>query len=143
MARTYRFTDKNHPPVPELKVGDRCYKTSGYNTYRVSVCEVRKVVVSWVEADNFIEGDVAHWRIDYYIRTDVDNKYLKSFSMSAFGLDDEHISRIYLTPQETVEEIVRRFKESVCSHAKIIQSEMMRIGYTKKEARKALGNKIR
>lgn len=138
-----QYTDRNHPPVPQLKVGDRCYTTSGYNTYRVSVCEVRKVDVSWVEARTFIEGDVAHWRTDYYIRTDVDNKDLKSYSMSAFGLDDEHLCRIYLTPQEAVEEIVRRFKESVCSHANMIRSEMKRIGYTKQEMRKVLGNKMK
>lgn len=142
MDREYKYTDINHPPVPELKVGDRCYKPSVYNTRSVSTCEIRRVNVVWVEPRSYIDTDVPHWRIDYYIRTDVNIPHLKSTVMSAFGLDNEHLNRIYLTPQEVMEEIIRRFKETVCRQASEIRNEMHRLGYKKSESRKMLNCKV-
>ena len=142
MAREYKYTDRSHPPVPLLKVGDICYATGGNWRRRVSTCEIRRVEVRWVEADRFFSDDVAHWSVDYYIRKDVDWPPLKSTIMSVHGLDDEHINRIYLTPQEAMEEVVRRFKETVCNQADDIRKEMRRLGYTKAESRKMLNYKV-
>lgn len=142
MAREYKYTDRSHPPVPLLKVGDRCYKPSVYNTQSVSTCEIRRVSVVWVEPRSYIDTDVPHWRIDYYIRTDVNIPHLKSTVMSTFGLDDEHLNRIYLTPQEAMGEIIKRFKETVCRQACEIRKEMHRLGYTKAESRKMLNYKV-
>lgn len=142
MVREYKYTDRNHPPVPLLKVGDRCYKPSVYSIQRVSTCEIRRVEVRWVEADRFFKDDVGHWSVDYYIRIDVDWPALKSTIMSVHGLDDEHLNRIYLTPQEAMEEIVRRFKETVCQQACEIRKEMHRLGYKKSESRKMLNYKV-
>lgn len=142
MAREYKYTDWSHPPVPQLKVGDRCYKPSLYDTQSVSTCEIRRVNVVWEEPRPYIDTDVPHWRIDYYIRVDVDKPLCKSTVMSAFGLDDEHINRIYLTPQEAMGEIIRRFKETVCRQACGIRKEMHRLGYTKAESRKMLNYKV-
>ena len=108
----------------------------------MSTCEIRRVNVRWVEADRFFSDDVAHWSVDYYIRIDVDRPELKSTIMSVHGLDDEHINRIYLTPHEAMEEVVRRFKETVCNQADDIRKEMRRLGYTKAESRKMLNYKV-
>lgn len=143
MAREYKYTDINHPPVPELKVGDHCYATSGYNVQSISTCEIRRVNVVWEEPRPYIDTDVPHWRIDYYIRMDVDKPLCKSTVMSAFGLDDEHLNRIYLTPQEAMEELVKRFKETVALQAEQIREEMRRIGYTKAESRKLLDYRLK
>lgn len=137
-----QYTDRNHPPVPQLKVGDRCYMPSLYDTQSVSTCEIRRVNVVWEEPRPYIDTDVPHWRIDYYIRVDVDKPLCKSTVMSAFGLDNEHINRIYLTPQEAMEEIIRRFKETVCRQAGEIRNEMHRLGYKKSESRKMLNYKV-
>lgn len=142
MDREYKYTDRSHPPVPQLKVGDRCYKPSLYDTQSVSTCEIRRVNVVWEEPRPYIDTDVPHWRIDYYIRVDVDKPYLKSTVMSAFGLDNEHLNRIYLTPQEAMEEIVRRFNETVYRQACKIRKEMHRLGYKKSESRKMLNYKV-
>ena len=142
MDREYKYTDRSHPPVPLLKVGDKCYKPSVYNTQSVSTCEIRRVEVRWVEADRFFKDDVGHWSVDYYIRIDVDRPALKSTIMSVHGLDDEHLNRIYLTPQDAMEEVVRRFKETVCNQADDIRKEMRRLGYTKAESRKMLNYKV-
>lgn len=142
MVREYKYTDINHPPIPELKVGDRCYMPSLYDTQSVSTCEIRRVNVVWEEPRPYIDTDVPHWRIDYYIRMDVDQPLCKSTVMSAFGLDDEHINRIYLTPQEAMGEIIRRFKETVCRQACEIRKEMHRLGYKKSESRKMLNYKV-
>lgn len=108
----------------------------------MSTCEVRRVEVKWIEADRFLNDDVAHWSVDYYIRIDVDRPELKSTIMSVHGLDDEHLNRIYLTPQEAMEEVVRRFKETVCNQADDIRKEMHRLGYKKSESRKMLNYRI-
>ena len=142
MDREYKYTDRSHPPVPQLKVGDRCYKPSVYNTQSVSTCEIRRVNVVWVEPMSYMDNDVPHWRIDYYIHTDVNIPQLKSTVMSAFGLDNEHLNRIYLTPQEAMEVIIRRFKETVCRQAGEIRNEMHRLGYKKSESRKMLNYKV-
>jgi hypothetical protein len=63
--------------------------------------------------------------------------------MSAFGLDDEHLNRIYLTPQEAMEELVKRFKKTVVLQAEQIRKEMRRIGYTKAESRKLLDYRLK
>lgn len=142
MEREYKYTDRSHPPVPQLKVGDICYAAGGNWRRRVSTCEIRRVEVKWVESRSYIDNDVPHWRIDYYIRIDVDRPELKSTIMSVHGLDDEHLNRIYLTPQEAMEEVIRRFKETVCSQADDIRKEMHRLGYKKSESRKMLNYKV-
>ena len=131
----HKFTDKNHKPVPELKVGDRCYTSGGsWNDYSwVSTCEIRKVDVHWVEF-----GDEGYWSIDYYIRTDVDIPYLKSTKMGAYHLDNEGLCQIYRTPQEVMDEQIRRFKDMVMNNAERMRQTMRRLGYSEEQRQNLL-----
>ena len=141
-----KFTDKNPPPVPLLKVGDRCYAHcpwNGGNYSHISVCEVRKVEVRWCEPSEYEKeklGEVGHWYINYYIRTDVNSVGLKSTRMNAYhtGEDGCSLKTLYFTPQEALDENIRRFKEMVISKAKDIQKEMRCLGYSEKQCKNLL-----
>ena len=116
-----------------LKVGDICYThwAWGKSYAHVSKCEVRKVEVKWIEPESWRGDSEGHWRIDYYIRTDIDKKSLKSTKMNAYGLyDNDHISQIYLTPQEVMEDNIRRFKKDVMLDVEQMRKSMARLGYS-------------
>lgn len=131
----HKYRDKNHKPVPELKVGDRCYTSGGFNDYSwVSVCEIRKIDVHWVE---FNDGH-GYWTVDYYIRTDVDKPYLKSVKMHAYHLDNEGLCRIYRTPQEVMDENIREFKDMVIKKAEAMRRTMHRLGYSEEQTKNLL-----
>lgn len=141
----YKFCDKNHPPVPRLKVGDRCYAHSefGGRYSRISTCEVRKVEVNWHEPTAFeIEhfGDKGYWHIDYYIRTDVDYPSLKSTKMHAYFTNEDgaHIQSLYFTAQEVMDENIRNFKQMVNDTICEMRSKMQTLGYTENQIRQLL-----
>lgn len=130
----HKYTDKNHKPVPELKVGDRCYTSGGCGEYdSVAVCEIRKVEVNWVGTDE--EG---YWNIKYYIRENVNIPALKSTRMCAYHLDNEGIYDIYRTPQEAMDDNIRRFKERVMNTTMSMRKTMRRLGYTEEQEKKLL-----
>lgn len=132
----HKYTDKNHKPVPELKVGDRCYCSGGsWDDYSwVSTCEVRKVEVRWYE---FSDGE-GYWSVNYYIRTDVDKPALKSTRMCAYNLDGEGIYTIYRTPQEVMDAQIKRFKKMVMNTAMCMRRTMRKLGYTEEQTRNLL-----
>lgn len=131
----HKYTDKNHKPVPELKVGDKCYTTGGHNEfYWVSVCEIRKVEVRWHE---FSDGD-AYWSVNYYIRENVNIPAIKTTRMCAYNLDDEGLYRIYRTPQEAMDENIRYFKECVMKAAIRMRKTMRRLGYSEEQTKNLL-----
>lgn len=141
-----KYTDKNHPPVPLLKVGDRCYTRcpwDGGNYGHISVCEVRKVEVKWCEPTEYEKkalGGVGHWYINYYIRTDINHASLKSTKMYAYhtGEDGCSIKDLYFTPQEVLDENIRRFKDMVIHKAKDIQRTMRSLGYSEEQSKNLL-----
>lgn len=142
-GKEYKFTDKNHPPVPQLKVGDRCYTFCDWDCYNyshISTCEVRKIVVRWIEPDNQL-GRVGHWSVAYYIRTDVDSPGLKTTKIYPYYLNDEGLSRIYLTPQEVMNENIRIFKERVFNQLASMRGTMKKLGYSEEQMSKLLENK--
>ena len=127
----HRFTDKNHPPVPTLKVGDICYAHCPWirNFAHVSTCEVRKVEVKWHE-----DGEGKYWNIYYYIRTDVDNKALKSTRLYPYSLgDDGRRANLYLTPQEVMAENIEYFKRELMSNINSIAKTMKSLGMEDKQ----------
>ena len=127
----HKFTDKNHPPVPTLKVGDICYAHCPWirNHSYVSTCEIRKVEVKWNEGE-----DGGYWNINYYIRTDIDNRGLKSTKMYAYKLgDDGRTADIFLTPQEVMAENIERFKSELMSNIKSMAKTMKSLGMEDKK----------
>ena len=140
----YKFTDKNHPPVPTLKVGDRCYAHCPWGMHydRVSTCEIRKVEVKWIEPNDYEKehlGEVGHWYINYYIRTDVDRVGLKSTKMYAYRLgDDGREPDLYLTPQEVMDKNIIEFKKSLMLQLNGMRKEMKRLGYSVEQTNKLL-----
>lgn len=140
-----KYTDKNHPPVPLLKVGDRCYTScpwDGGNYGHISVCEVRKVEVRWYEPTKYEkeQGEYGYWYINYYIRTDINHASLKSTKIFAYhtGEDGYSIKDLYLTPQEVLDENIRRFKDMVIKKAKDIQRTMRSLGYSEEQTKNLL-----
>lgn len=130
-----KYTDKNHKPVPELKVGDRCYTGGGYADYSsVHVCEIRKVEVKWV--DNH-DGS-GYWMVDYYIRENVNIPAIKTTRMYAYSLDEGRIYRIYRTPQEVMDENIRYFKQMVVRNAEAMRKTMRKLGYPEEKTRNLL-----
>ena len=117
-----KYKDKDHPPVPQLKVGDICYCRWpwGRSYSHVSTCEIRKVEVKWV-------GD--GWVIDYFIRTDIDSVGLKSTKRYAYHLgDDGRKPDIFLTPQEVMERNLEYFKKELLTNVQEISKKMKKLG---------------
>lgn len=142
--RGYKYTDKNHPPVPMLKVGDRCYTHCAWNYHNyehISVCEVRKVEVRWYEPTKYEkeQGEYGYWHIDYYIRTDVNNVALKSTRMYAYhtGEDGFAIKDLYFTPQEVLESNIRDFGRELFSRVTALQNTMRKLGYSQEDMKRA------
>lgn len=139
----YKYTDKNHPPVPTLKVGDRCYCSCpwGVRYDHVSTCEIRKVEVRWYEPTDYDKerGEKGYWHIDYYIRTDIDQVGLKSTRMFAYRLgDDGREADLFLTPQEVMDRNIEDFKKSLIRQVDGIRKEMKRLGYSTEQRTKLL-----
>lgn len=140
----WKYTDKAHPPVPLLKVGDICYCRCSwdyYNVSHISKCEIRKVEVRWIEYNEHERtelGWVSHWNIDYYIRTDIDYPALKSTKLYTYHLEDGNRQDIYLTPQEVLEENVKEFIKQTKTKMQGLQKVMQRLGYSEENARKLL-----
>ena len=134
----YKYTDKNHPPVPLLKVGDICYARWAYGGRarysHVSKCEIRKVEVRWNELSEYGKkhGTHGYWYINYYIRTDVDSYGLKSTKINPYHTGEEggDIKDLYLTPQEVMEENVVDFIKKVKNTAGEIRKTMLSLGYS-------------
>lgn len=141
MKVEYKFIDKNHPPVPQLKVGDICYTKSDsvICRYGYSKCEVRKVEVKWIEPCGY-NDNVGHWSIVYYLRTDIDDPVLKSTRLQPYTLNEcgGRLQTIYLTPQEVMKTIVNDFKRDATEWVGRIKSELLAIGYDKKDISKML-----
>lgn len=144
----HRYKDKNHPPVPQLKVGDRCYTFCTFGIGRrydyVTTCEVRKVEVKWYEPSSYDreKGAYGYWYIDYYIRTDVDYKALKSTRMYAYRLgDDGREPDLFLTPQEVMDENIRDFKDMVAKNIESMRKTMHSLGYSEEQTKKLLESK--
>ena len=138
----YKFKDKNHPPVPTLKVGDKCYAFCDFGRHYdyVSTCEVRKVDVKWYEPTEYEKknGWCGYWHIDYYVRIVYDylNKSTKRF---AYRLgDDGRDPNLFLTPQEVLDINIRDFKKMVIENVKSLQKKMTALGYTQEQATKLL-----
>lgn len=133
----HKYTDKNHKPVPELKVGDRCYKSGGYDDYSsVNVCEIRKVEVRWIESH---DGS-GYWSISYYIRENVDCKALKTTRVFPFYLHGEEIgcNEIYRTPQEVMDKNIQDFKDKVIREAERMRKAMRKLGYSDEQTKNLL-----
>ena len=144
----YKYKDINHPPVPMLKVGDRCYThwTHGGADYsHVSTCEIRKVEVKWYEPSEYDRkhlGNYGHWYINYYIRSNVDSYGLKSTKMFPYHTGEEGGKQeLYLTPQEVMDENIRNFRSMVENNIKSMQKKMLSLGYTKEQTNKLLEHK--
>lgn len=134
----YKYTDKNHPPVPLLKVGDICYARWAYggaaNYSHVSKCAIRKVEVRWYEPSEYDkeQGEYGYWYINYYIRTDINYPGLKSTKMYPYHTGEEggEIKNLYLTPQEVMEKNVADFMKMVKDTAGEIRKTMLSLGYS-------------
>ena len=136
----YKYTDKNHPPVPLLKVGDICYAHwahGGANYSHVSKCEIRKVEVKWYEPSEYDkkQGMYGYWYINYYIRTDINYPGLKSTRMYPYHTGEEggDIKNLYLTPQEVMEENVADFMQMVKNTTGEIRKTMLSLGYSEEK----------
>lgn len=142
----YKYRDKNHPPVPRLKVGDRCYTHwpyGGRDYYYVSTCEVRKVEVLWYEPSDYDKehmGACGYWHIDYFIRTDVDKPHMKSTKMFAYHTDEDggSIQSLWFTPQDVMDDNIRDFKDMVNKTIANIRRTMKQLGYTVEQTKKLL-----
>lgn len=138
----HRFTDRNHPPVPQLKVGDICYASCQWGSRDhydyISTCEVRKVEVFWHEEEEY-------WYVKYYIRADIDDQYLKSTKMYSYYLVGEGARcggfPIYRTPQEVMDDNIREFKERVFNQLASMRGTMRKLGYSEEQMSKLLENK--
>jgi len=131
--REYKYRDKNHPPVPQLKVGDICYTRSQYTRgyADISTCEIRKVEVVWHEANKYSKDDYGHWSINYYIRTDIDSPELKSTKMYSYSTgEDGSEADLFFTPQEVMDKNISDFRDMVLNTAQNIRKTMMKLGYT-------------
>ena len=139
----YKYTDKNHPPVPTLKVGDKCYAFCDFGRHYdyVSTCEVRKVEVKWYEPTDYDRehyGHIGYWHIDYYIRIIYRGRD-KSTKMFPYRLgDDGREPNLFLTPQEVLDINIRDFKKMVIENVKSLQKKMTALGYTQEQATKLL-----
>lgn len=139
----YKYTDKNHPPVPQLKVGDICYTFCDFGRKYdyVSKCEIRKVAVLWrqysdYEKEHYDRED--HWEIEYYIRI-LYGWGDKSAKLIPYCLgDDGRKPNLFLTPQEVMDINIRDFKEMVIKNIKSMQETMFGLGYTKEMTQKLL-----
>lgn len=137
----YKYTDKNHPPVPLLKVGDICYAHCqwgvGAHYADISKCEIRKVEVKWCEPSDYDKerGEVAHWIINYFIRSDIDEVGLKSTKMYSYSTDEEggRLKSLYFTPQEVMDENIEDFLKSTYNIAKRMRSTMKKLGYSQEK----------
>ena len=104
--RFYRYTEKCHPPVPILKVGDTCYSHwvyGGEDFAAVEKQKVRKVEIKWYEASSW---EPAHWEIQYYIKGKMHYFVLKSEWLQG---DDRHLSLLYLTPNDVMQANIEDF----------------------------------
>lgn len=131
----YKYTDKNHPPVPQLKVGDICYAHAqwgiGHHYGDYSKCQVRKVNVVWIEPT--YGEKTGHWSVSYKLYTDVDNG-LRSARQYEYRLgEDGSWKDIYLTPQEVMEENVADFMKMVKDTAGAIRDKLLSLGYSEKK----------
>ena len=138
----YKYTDKNHPPVPRLKVGDICYAHSDFGVHYdyVAKCEVRKVEVKWFEPSDYDKkhGWVGHWHIDYFIRM-YDPAGRKGAKMYAYHTDEDGMRQsLFFTPHEVMDDNIRDFKEFVMKNVENIRRKMRQIGYTEEQAKKLL-----
>lgn len=132
----YKYTDKNHPPVPQLKVGDICYAHTKrglgmkYNDY--SKCQVRKVNVAWNEPT--YGEKTGHWSVSYKLYTDVDKPHFRSARQYDYYLGEDGFRKdIYLTPQEVMEENVADFMKMVKDTADGIRKTMKALGYSEEK----------
>lgn len=138
MAREYKYTDKNHPPVPQLKVGDICYARAqwgvGGNYGDYSKCQVRKVDVTWNEPT--YGEKTGHWSVSYKLYTDVDDPYLRSARQYNYYLGEDGFRKdIYLTPQEVMEKNVADFMKMVKDTAGEIRKTMLSLGYSEEKVK--------
>ena len=145
----YKYRDKNHPPVPMLKVGDivyaHCQWGVGHNYSEVSKCEIRKVEVRWCEPSDYdkSKGYYGHWYVSYYIRSDIDKVGLKSTKMYSYGTgEDGGKKNLFLTPQEVMDENIREFREHFVKTVNAMRRTMFSLGYTKEMTKKLLEYKV-
>ena len=142
----YKYTDKNHPPVPLLKVGDICYAHCqwgiGHQYSEISKCEIRKVEVKWYEPSEYDKkrGDYGFWHIDYYIRSDINMVGLKSTKMFPFHTseDGSPLVSLFFTPQEVMDENIRDFKKMLENNICQMRQQMQSLGYTEEQTTKLL-----
>ena len=143
----YKYTDKNHPPVPRLKVGDICYAHSDFGRYYdyVAKCEVRKVEVKWFEPSEYDRehlGWCGYWHIDYYIRM-FGPAGRKETKMFAYHSDEDgDRQNLFFTPQEVMDDNIRDFTDMVQKTIVAMQKKMFSLGYTQEQTRKLLEYKI-
>ena len=140
---SYKFRDKEHPPVPNLQVGDKVYAKStlgiGPNYDDVSTCEIRKVEVIWHDPNPHDEDDYGYWYINYYIRTDVDRPGLKSTKIYPYHTGEEGGPKeLYMTPQEVMDMNIREFLDSTQKTIKSMRKKMLALGYTEEQSSKLL-----
>ena len=132
----HKYTEKNHPPVPLLKVGDICYARAqwgiGSNYSDYSKCQVRKVCVVWNEPT--YGEKTGHWSVSYKLYTDVDDPYLRSARQHNYHLGEDGFRKdIYLTPQEVMEKNVADFMKTVKNTAGEIRKTMLSLGYSEEK----------
>ena len=139
----YKYTDKNHPPIPLLKVGDKCYTFCDFGRHYdyVSTCEVRKVEVKWYEPSDYYKerlGAIGFWHIDYYIRI-VEDYGRKSTKMYRYSTgEDGTRQNLFLTPQEVMDENIRDFMDMVTKNVAGIRRKMKALGYSEEKISKLL-----
>lgn len=128
--RFYKFTEKSHPPVPILSVGDICYSRwlyGGQDFDSVEKQKIRKVEVKWYEAS---EWEPAHWEIHYYIKGKMHDFALKSEWLQG---DDRHLGLLYLTPNDVMQANIEDFLKFTESTLNKMSETQRRIGGKKSD----------